>query len=462
MSAKKIVAIGAGSDVFGVNMISTALRNPALKGSALCLVDRNEEAIWPMVRLAERANAEWGSRFAISGGTALEPALPGADFVVCSIAASPREALWRSDWEIPMKYGLRQPYAENSGPGGFAQAMRNIPMIMEIVRAMERRCPGALFINYTNPMIRICDAVNRYSSIKTLGLCHQIDAGYSMTGKALRGELGIEVSPDFDGTHSTMKANPARALVARAAKKALSIRAAGTNHFTWMLGLRDKKTGEDLLPLFSRRWRELEPDFEPLTRKIFELTGVFPIPGDEHLCEYLPWMSDPLTRPWERYSLSLYEWDARAARRESDRARILSLSEGRGSLATLLEEESEGAAEAVDASSSGCGIPWDALNIPNAGYIENLPRGAIVEVPGFFTPEGPKGDTVGALPSLAAELCRRELEVSRLCVDAAVQGDKKSALECLLLDPVMRDIETAERILEDYRAAYVGYFPELR
>ena len=87
------------------------------------------------------------------------------------------------------------------------------------------------------------------------------------------------------------------------------ITAAGLNHFTWMLEVRDRNTGEDLYPLFRKRWRELSPDFEPLTHRIFDDFGLFPIPGDEHLCEYLPWISNSYAKPWEKYELDIYDWD---------------------------------------------------------------------------------------------------------------------------------------------------------
>ncbi len=104
------------------------------------------------------------------------------------------------DYEIPLRYGVRQPYAENGGPGGFAHAARNIVPVMEIVRDMEHLCPDAWLINYTNPMIRICDAIARYSRIKVVGLCHQIYVGYSVVGLALAADLGFTVPEGFTDT----------------------------------------------------------------------------------------------------------------------------------------------------------------------------------------------------------------------------------------------------------------------
>ena len=459
MPNQKIVAIGAGSDVFGLNTVGTLFKNSSLKGCTLVLVDKDTSSLLAMHRLAERVNREWGAGWKVERETNTQVALEGADFVICSIAASPREMLWKKDFEIPLQFGVRQPYAENSGPGGFAQAARNIPMIMEIAGWMEKTCPGAMFINFTNPMLRICDAVHRYTDLQVVGLCHQVAAGYAMVGKALYRELGIEVPPAFTGTHSSPAINPSRAQVSRSARKKVTIQAAGTNHFTWMRDLRDIETHKDLFPIFKKRWEEMDPAFEPLTRKIFADFGLFPIPGDEHLCEYLPWMSDPVTHPWERYDLSLYEWDLRAALREKGHAHIRKLAEGEGTLDELQNEDSEGAAEVIAARVSGKTMDWDAVNVPNQGYLSNLPEQAIVEVPAKL------GKTIqpaliGDLPVGIAELCHREIIVSQLCVDAAVKGDRKAALQCLLLDPVVRDLEVGEKILGGYLKEFKDYLPQ--
>ena len=132
---------------------------------------------------------------------------------------SPREELWKSDWEIPLKYGVRQPYAENGGPGGFAHAARNIQPIMQIVRDMEQICPDALLINFTNPMQRICDAVVRYSTIRCVGLCHQIMVGYAVVGLMLAEELGIDVQPGFTDTHASPHTNAAARIMWRSRRQ---------------------------------------------------------------------------------------------------------------------------------------------------------------------------------------------------------------------------------------------------
>jgi alpha-galactosidase len=202
MLPTKIVVIGAGSASFGLNTLAALMGSERLRGSRLALVDRNADTLAVVGRLAERLNREWDAQITITIHTHHAEALDEAEFVVNSIEVPPREKLWRSDYEIPLKYGVRQPYAENGGPGGFAHAARNIGPIMEIVRDMEQVCPDAWFINYTNPMMRICDAIARYSDIQVVGLCHQIYAGYGMIGYVLADVLDIEVPEGTISTHA--------------------------------------------------------------------------------------------------------------------------------------------------------------------------------------------------------------------------------------------------------------------
>ncbi len=460
MLPTKIVVVGAGSASFGLNTLAALMGSERLRGGHLALVDRNAETLELVKRLAERLNRDWHAQMQISAHARHNEALEGAQFVVLSIEVAPREALWRMDYEIPLKYGVRQPYAENGGPGGFAHAARNIGPVLEIARDMEALCSQAWLINFSNPMVRICDAINRYSRVKVVGLCHQIKAGYAMVGKALADDLGIQVPQGFTSCHADPVINPLRGQVAQQALERLEIQAAGLNHFTWMLALHDRRSGEDLYPLFEERWQAMDPAFEPLTRRVYRAFGYFPVPGDEHLCEYLPWASDPRTRPWEKYDISLYDWDAWDKLRGSGHAAMARMGAGEAGVEGLRDAKSEGALEVIE-NIAGAGMQTHmAVNLPNQGQIPNLPLGAIVETPGVISGAGVQGLNVGALPEPIAELCRRELAVVRLCVDAAVHGDRDAALQCLLLDPVITDLDIARQVLDDYLESYREHLPQ--
>jgi alpha-galactosidase len=455
-----ITVIGAGSASFGENTLSAILRSKKIGGSTLRLVDKNPDSLNIVLRLAKRLNKEWKAGFIISGHADHRDALMGAQFVVNAIEVGARENLWRRDFEIPLKYGVRQPYAENGGPGGFAHAARNIGPILKIAHDMEQACPKAWFVNFSNPMIRICDTVNRHSRIRSVGLCHQIYAAYVMVGMALAKDLGIEVPPGITGMQAAVDQFAGHERVREQIVPLVDIRAAGVNHFSWILSIHDRRTGEDLYPLFRKRFFELDPKFEPLTRDVFSAFGWFPVPGDTHLCEYLPWVSDPATKPWEKYDIKLYDWELMASVRDFELDRLNKMANGEMTIEGLLDTDSEGALEMIENVAGATTHYHPAANLPNEGQIANLPMGATVETPVVVDGAGIHPVHVGVLPGSIAELLRRETVVAQLCVDAAVEGDREQALQCLLLDPVIRDIETAKKILDDYLESYREYLPQ--
>lgn len=460
MASTKITVIGAGSASFGENTLSAIMRSKQLRGSTIALVDRNKDNLDIVHRLAERLNREWDAGFKIEAHSHHQDALVDSRFVVCAIEVGARENLWQQDYEIPLKYGVRQPYAENGGPGGFAHAARNIGPILNIAHDMEQACPEAWFINFTNPMVRICDAVNRHSKIKVVGLCHQIFIGYCYAGLVLANDLGFTIPEGIRNMNAEVDQHDLREQVIRQAVKRLDIRAAGTNHFTWILSIIDRESGDDLYPLFHERYARFKPDFEPLTRRMYDAFGLMPVPGDSHLCEYLPWLSNSETKPWEKYNIQLYNWDERAALREEELERLNNMANGKVSIESLLESDSEGALEMIE-NIVGSGRHYHiAANLPNVGQIPNLPHSSIVETPVFVDGAGIHPVHVEALPEGIAELCRRELFVAQLGVDAVVEGSREKALQCLLLDPVITDIEQAKLIVDDYLKTYQEYLPQ--
>src|ERR1044071_1407746 len=380
-SPTKITVIGAGSAQFGENTLSAIMHSKKLRGSTLALVDRNAETLDIVTRLANRLNREWDAQFTITSHTSHQDAVRGSRFVVNAIEVGARENLWQKDFEIPIKYGVRQPYAENGGPGGFAHAARNIGPIMQIAHDMEQACPEAWFIKFTNPMIRICDAINRHSKIKAVGLCHQIYAGYSMVGVALAKDLGIEVPEGLTGMHAAVDQHPLQHRVREQIVPLIDIRAAGLNHFTWILSIHDRRTGEDLYPLFRKRFFELDPAFEPLTRDVFSAFGLFPVPGDTHLCEYLPWLTDAQAKPWDKYNIRLNDWDLFAAVGEFELDRLNDMANNEATIEGLLDADSEGALEMIENQICATTHYHLAANLPNVGQIANLPLGSAVETP---------------------------------------------------------------------------------
>ncbi len=459
MPATNIVIIGAGSASFGPTTLATLVREPRLQGSTLSLVDLDEEALGNVSRVAERMSAAWGAEMTIRASTDRRDVLPGAKFVIVSIEVPPREELWRIDWEIPVKHGLRQPYGENGGPGGLMHACRQIPPFMEIVRDMEALCPEAWLINFSNPLPRITRAVTKYSRIKTVGKCHQIDVGYGIVAVLLRDRYGIEVPPGI-----TLHSDPANVGsirgMARAGRQHVQIKSAGLNHFIWLLDARDRETGEDLYPALRAALADAPPTLEPFSMDLFRVLGLCPIPGDTHLVEYLHLGHDPLAKPWERYEMPLYDWGGNEAARVYLRNMMARMASGELAVQGMKEVHSEGAAEIVAAVSGDENYYDEAVNIPNKGAIANLPDETIVEVPAVVNGLGIQGLALGDLPGPVAALLRREADLVEMVVDTAVSGDRQLALQTLLLDPMINDIGRARAILDDYLQAFAPYLPQ--
>ena len=193
---------------------------------------------------------------------------------------------------------------------------------------------------------------------------------------------------------------------------------------------------------------------------MFEIFGLMPTPGDAHLCEFLPWTHDPLTKPWEKYNLELQDWQGNLRRRADRRAVAREVVEGKRSVDDLKNQSSEGVPEIVEAITFNDNFTITSSTCRNNGLIPNLPDDAIVEVPGLISGMGIRGLNMPPLPEPIAEMCRRELAYSSLVVDACYHGDKELALQALLLDPMMNDIDRARAILDDFLAEFAEYLPQ--
>lgn len=459
MSSAKIVIIGAGSAIFGPNTIATILRSPTLRGSELALVDIDAEALERVATVARHLNEEWDAGFRIESGTERCEHLDNADFVIVSIEVPPREKLWRLDWEIPLKHGLRQPYGENGGPGGMMHTFRQLPPLMSIVRDMEAACPDALLINFSNPLPRLSRAITKYSNLRVVGKCHQLKVGYAIAAVLLRQRYGLEFT-DGVALHSDV-ANVGRInQLAELGQKHVQIKAAGLNHFTWIVDIRDKKSGENLYPELRAARDNAPADLEPLTMDLFDAFGYCPVPGDTHLAEYLPWTHDPVSKPWERYGIRLYDWDANEMFREFSHHQLSQMAQKSSAVEGMRHAHSEGAVEIIEAMVTNLNRYEEAVNIPNRGAIPNLAHDTIVEVPGLVGADGVHGLSLEPLPEPIAELCRREAALVELVVDAGVRGRRDLALQALLLDPMINDVQRARCILDDYLEAFAGYLPQ--
>lgn len=444
---KKIVIIGAGSAEFGLASLAGIFRTEGLHGLELALVDIDADKLNIVQKFAHLMNREWGAEMKISATTERKEALGDADFVILAVAID-REDSWKRDHELALKYGITH-YSENGGPGAFAHTCRNLGLILPILKDIEEICPNAYMLTFTNPLTRICTAVHKLSSIQNVGICHGIAIGYFIVATALHEEVGIKLSPDprFLWQDDRIQVWEEYQKIA---KEKYTIKAAGINHFTWILSVREKDTGREVYPLLKEKMAELPEVFEPLTQKMFQLYGLVPVAGDTHVSEYVSFVSDLREGTWERFDIQLYDFEWSKSRRQRTLKFMLDAVEGRESIEPLKHAMSERAEFIIDAMLHNTHAYEEAVNIPNRGYISNLPDGAIVEVPGVVDADGISGVYVGELPVAIAALCRTQLAIDELNVEAFVRGDRSLVYQMFSIDPMIQDPDVAIRLADEY------------
>ncbi|MDR3440887.1 alpha-glucosidase/alpha-galactosidase [Telmatospirillum sp.] len=409
----KIVFIGAGSAAFGLSMYRDLFTTKELAGSTLTLVDTNADALARMGDLADVLNRRGDAGVKIERSTDRRSALDGASFVVSSVAID-RNRLWKLDFEIPKKYGIRHTLGENGGPGGLFFTLRTMPLIFDIIRDVEELCPDALFINLSNPESRIVLGLSRYSKIKAVGLCH----GLFLARWFICQILGMkEADVDLWG--------------------------AGLNHFQWVMHLRERLTGRDLYPLLREKEKTHDPSFTPLIRKLFHAFGLWPSCSDDHTGEFLA-----------------YGWEA-----GEHGFNFAEDERGRGILKALMDGVIDGSTPIPDdwltpswgerAVAMIAGVLHNQKRfiesgiVCNHGVIPNLPSDLAVEVPVLADAAGIHPVSLGPLPDAIAKILTVQAGVQQLAVEAAIHGSKELALQALLIDPVINSTTAAAQILDE-------------
>ena len=261
----KITFLGAGSTIFAKNVLGDCMLTESLQDSHIALYDIDVERLeesWLLINeLNKNINKGRASVTKHLGEEHRKEALQGADFVVNAIQVGGYEPCTVIDFEIPKKYGLRQTIGDTLGIGGIMRALRTIPVLESIARDMEEVCPQAWFLNYTNPMAMLTGYLQRYTKIKTIGLCHSVQ----VCSKCLLEGLGIRV----DGYKDFI---------------------AGINHMGWLLKIEDLE-GNDLYPLIREKALEKSKREQHSDRVRFDYLkyfGYYCTESSEHNAEYNP------------------------------------------------------------------------------------------------------------------------------------------------------------------------------
>lgn len=408
----KIVFLGASSAAFGMSMFRDLFSTRELAGSTLVLVGRSAERLERSTRLAKLLNETSGAGYRIETTTDWRAALDGAEFVVHSTAID-RNRLWKLDFEIPRKYGIRHTLGENGGPGGLFFTLRTLPVVFDFVREMERRCPRATFINFSNPESRIVLALGQYSRLNSLGLCH----GIFMARDNVAQILGLP-------------------------KERVDVWGAGLNHFQCLMQIRDRETGEDLYPLLREKEQGFDPAFSPLTRKLFRAFGYWLGCGDSHVGEYFAF-------GWEAGEDGYnFDWD------EGERAKLVRMIDdvlaGKAAMPDWWSTPSgERAVSIISAILQNRKQLIESAVIFNGQAIPNLPANAAVELPVVADVAGVHPVSLGPLPDGIAKLMTVQVQVQQMAVEAAMHASKEMALQALLLDPVVNSVDAARGLLDE-------------
>ena len=407
----KIAFIGAGSVVFTRALARDLLSFPLLKGSTVALMDIDDERLDMARRSVERIVREGGYPARVVATKDRKKALKGADAVLCTILSGGVD-VWRHDIEIPKRFGVDICVGDTRGPAGIFRALRTIPVMLDICRDMERYCPDAILLNYTNPMAMLCRAMQRESEVRVSGLCHSVQG----TSEMLARWIG---APMEEVTYVC----------------------AGINHLAWFV--RFEWNHRDAIPLIRTAITGSRKIYneEQVRNEMFLHLGYYVTESSGHNSEYNWWFRkrpDLIKKYCTRgtrwnpgeYGAVLREYQSREKtwRREVkewiDNPEPLVLSRGH-----------EYAAAIINAYLGGEPYKFNG-NVPNTGIITNLPENCCVEAPVYADRCGFNPVHVGALPPQCAALTAISVASEEMAVEAALTGDRELVYRACYYDPL--------------------------
>lgn len=427
----KIAFIGAGSTVFAKHLIGDVLSFPELADSHIALMDIDAERLKTSQVVAEQVNRVLGTKATITATTDRAEALVDADYVINMVQIGGYKPSTVIDFEIPKKYGLRQTIADTLGIGGIFRGLRTIPFMMDLCNDMEEQCPNALLLNYTNPMAMLCWAVNQYSGIANIGLCHSVQG----TAQQLCHDMGVPYNE-------------------------VNYLCAGINHMAFYLKF--EHNGRDLYPEIHRVVEEGRvPDWNRVRYEMLKWLGYFVTESSEHFAEYTPYFirrdhpeyierfNVPLDEYIRRCEVQIAGWEAQREKME------------RGEDLEVKRSDEYGALIIHSMETNTPRVVYG--NVENNGLIDNLIPGCCVEVPCLVDKNGIQPTRIGSLPPQLAALMMTNVNVQSLTVEAALTGRKEHIYQAAMLDPhTSQDLGLDEirALVDDMIAAHEGWIPE--
>ncbi len=459
----KISFIGAGSTVFAKNLLGDILSYPELADSTISLHDIDPERLRTSEKVAHKIAEALGVSPTIEATLDRAQSLAGADYAIAMIQVGGYRPSTVIDFEIPKKYGLRQTIADTLGIGGIMRALRTIPVLLEMAHDMERLCPDVTFLQYVNPMAMNMWALDRGSSIRSVGLCHSVPH----TAGELAADLGVPVDE-------------------------IDYQVAGINHMAFYLKF--QRHGQDLYPALRQVMQEGRmPPTNRVRYKLFEKFGYFVTESSEHLSEYVPWFikrdrpdlieqfNIPLDEYIRRCEFQLAGWEALRHVFEDDslRFRVVQDYEEMDDVRTdgserdmerilhylvQVKRSVEYGSQIVYAMETGQPTVIYG-NVGNHGLIDNLPAGCCVELPCLVDKNGIQPTRIGSLPPHLAALMQTNINVQGLTVEAALTGKREAIYHAAMLDPhtaAELSLDQIWSLVDELIEAHGDWLPEYR
>jgi alpha-galactosidase len=435
----KLTLVGAGSPTFTPFLFKRILQGSLPSNPIeVALMDVDLKALKQMGIVIEKIYSSFRKQnknldVKITKHVNLAEALDASNFVITTVGVGGFRAT-SADIDIPARFGIFQSIGDTVGPGGIFRGLRHIPVVLKVAKTMEDVCPSAYLFNYTNPMTPITRAVNRETKIKAYGLCTSVWHTLNYLAK------NLSVPPE-----------------------SLDMTIAGINHFCLITNL--EYNGENLIDKIATNFPKR---FGPVCREIYSLTGQIPYAGDRHTSEFFPNLYANGRATFKKYNLlpnMLTVLDLKdrapvekmireiATGKQKDAEKLLSVPGW--------EEEGIGVVSIMESLTCGKEMTFAGINIPNNGMIDNLPEGAIVEVPAKINGSGILPRKIGSrLPQDMAAVMAQRITQYELLVDAALTGDRNTLLRSMQLDGYIKSQDQGRRLLGQILKAEKRWFPE--
>jgi len=450
VASPKIVFVGAGSTVFAKNLLGDLLSYPELSDAHFSLFDIDQERLNTSEIVAHKVAQALGAKPKIEATLDRRRALDSADYVISMFQVGGYRPSTVIDFDIPKKYGLRQTIGDTLGIGGIMRGLRTIPVFQSMLEDMHELCSDAVHLNYVNPMVMNCWAMNDWvtkkgSGIKTVGLCHSV--------QHTAGDLARDINVPIEE---------------------IDYLCAGINHMAFYLKF--ERNGEDLYPLIKKvansgdipyRGEATRSDggvsglSDAVRYRVFEELGYFVTESSEHFSEYVPWFvkngRDDLI---ERFEIPLDEYLRRC---EHQLAGWKSLREKLENPDTKLRVRKSDEYGATIVHSLHTGEPSVIYgNVSNAGLIDNLPPECVVEVPCEVSDNGIVPQAIGRMPPQLTALMQTNINVQALTVEAALTGQREHIYHAALFDPLTAAVLSMDEIhamVDELIDAHGDYLP---